>query len=172
MPAGIAFDLDGGSGDVTYPGPSPTGRAAPPRSAGRTGGTVTFSGPITETGDADAQENGGIAVTGNTGGSTVVSNATKTFNTGEDHAIVMGTSDGHTLNLTGGNLNIDTTSGNGLEATTSGTLYVTGSSNTIDTTTGRALNVSNTDIGATATFQSISAGAGTSAGRVPRTGSS
>ena len=51
------------------------------------GGTVTLSGPITETGDADAtQENGGIAVTGNSGGSTVVSNATKTFNTGEDHA--------------------------------------------------------------------------------------
>ena len=57
-------------------------REAPPRSAGARGGTVTLSGPITETGDLDTTtENGGIAVTGNSGGSTVVSNATKTFNT-------------------------------------------------------------------------------------------
>ena len=93
--SGIAFDLDEGSGDVTYPGTITNGPGSTAEISGRTSGTVTFSGPITETGDADAtQENGGIAVTGNTSGSTVVTNATKTFNTGEDHAIVMGTSDG------------------------------------------------------------------------------
>jgi Bacterial cadherin-like domain/Bacterial Ig domain/RTX calcium-binding nonapeptide repeat (4 copies) len=167
--AGIAFDLDGGSGDVMFPGTLTNGQGSTAEITGRTAGTVTLSGPITETGDADAtQENGGIAVTGNSGGLTVVSNATKTFSTGEDHAIVMGTSDGHTLTLSGGSLDIDTTSGKGLEATTSGTLNVTGSGNTIDTTTATALTVSNTDIGAAGTtFQRISStGTGDPAGIV------
>ena len=158
--AGIAFDLNGGSGDITFPGTITNGQGSTAEITGRTAGTVTLSGPITETGDADAtQENGGIAVTGNSGGSTVVSNATKTFNTGEDHAIVMGTSDGHTLAVSGGSLDIDTTSGQGLAATTSGTLVVSGTGNTIDSVSATALNVANTDIGAAgATFLRISSG--------------
>jgi Bacterial cadherin-like domain/Bacterial Ig domain/RTX calcium-binding nonapeptide repeat (4 copies) len=162
--AGIAFDLNGGSGDVTFPGTITNGQGSTAEITGRTGGTVTLSGPTTETGDADAtQENGGIAVTGNSGGSTVVSNATKTFNTGEDHAIVIGTSDGHTINLTNGGLDIDTTSGGGLSATGSGTITVTTGTNpnTIDSTTGTALNVVSTDIdGSGITFRSISASGG------------
>ena len=155
--AGIAFDLDGGSGTVTYPGTIANGQGSTAEITGRSGGTVTLSGSITESGDSDAtQENGGIAVTGNTGGSTAITNATKTLNTGEDHAIVMGTSDGHTLTISGGSLDIDTTSGAGINATTSGTLTVSGTGNSVTTTTGTAVNVSNTDFGA-ATFQSISA---------------
>ena len=154
---GIAFDLDGGSGDVTFPGAITNGQGSTAEITGRTGGTVTLSGAITESGDADAtQENGGIAVTGNSGGSTVVSNATKTFNTGEDHALVMGTSNGHTLTLSGGGFDVDTTSGAGINATDSGTLTVSGTGNSVSTGTGTALNVTDTNFGM-ATFQSISA---------------
>ena len=80
--AGIAFDLDGGSGAITYPGALNNGAGQTAEITGRSGGTVTLSGPITETSDADATRDGGIAVTGNTGGSTVVSNATKTLQHG------------------------------------------------------------------------------------------
>jgi len=45
---GIAFDLDGGSGDVTYPGTITNGPGSTAEISGRTaGGTVTLSGPIT-----------------------------------------------------------------------------------------------------------------------------
>ena len=150
---------------MTFPGTITNGQGSTAEITGRTGGTVTLSGPITESGDTDAtQENGGIAVTGNTGGATVVSNATKTFTTGEDHAILMGTSDGHTLTLSGGTLDIDTTSGAGLQATTSGTLNVTGSGNTIDSISATALNVANTDIGAgNLSFVRVSSGNATAA---------
>ena len=169
--AGIAFDLDGGSGAITYPGALNNGAGQTAEITGRSGGTVTLSGPITETGDADAtQENGGIAVTGNSGGSTVVSNATKTFNTGEDHAIVMGTSDGHTLTLSGGGLDVDTTSGAGIDAQTSGTLTVSGTGNSVTTMTGTAVNVINTDIGG-ATFQSIAANGAANGINLNNTGS-
>ena len=117
---------------------------------------MSLDGPITDAGDADAVQENAINVSGNTGGSTAITHATKVLNTGEDHAIVMGTSDGHTLTISGGSLDIDTTTGKGLEATMSGTLSVTGASNTIDTGSGRALNVSDTDIGdSDLTFQRI-----------------
>jgi hypothetical protein len=156
--AGIAFDLNGGSGNVTYPGTLGNGTGDTADITGRTGGTVTLSGPISDSNDAG----GGITVSGNSGGSTVFSNPTKTINTGAANAVVMSSSDGHTLSLTGGGLDIDTTTGKGLEATTSGTLVVTGTGNTIDTGAATALNVTNTDIGGSGvTFERISSNGGT-----------
>lgn len=152
--AGISFDLNGGSGNVTYPGQLFDGDGATAEITGRTGGSVTFSGQVADDNDAG----GGITVSGNTGGSTNFSGTTKTFNTGASNAVSMTSSDGHTLSFVGGSLDIDTTSGRGFNADTSGTVSVTGSSNTIDSTTGRALSVVTTDIGAAdLTFQRISA---------------
>lgn len=166
--AGIAFDLDGGSGAVGYPGALGNGAGQTAEITGRSGGAVTLSGAITDTNDAG----GGIALSGNTGGSTTLSNAAKTLNTGAQHAVVMSSSDGHTLTFSGGGLDVDTTSGKGVEATTSGTLVVSGAGNTIDTTTGRALNVSATDIGAAnLTFQRISANGAPSGILLDTTGS-
>ena len=142
---GIGFDLNGGSGAVSFPGsfldaPGPTVARVAGRGPGA--GSVTFSGSIADTNDAG----GGIVVQGNTGGSTSFTNASKVLNTLTADAVSFTTSDGHTLSLTGGGLDVDTTTGKGIEATASGTLQVTGSGNTIDTTTGRALNVTDTDI--------------------------
>jgi Big-like domain-containing protein/cadherin domain-containing protein/hemolysin type calcium-binding protein len=152
--SGIGFDLNGGSGTISYGGNLNNGSGLTAvEVTGRSGGAVTLSGPIADTNDAG----GGIALSGNTGGSTTFSNASKLLNTTTSDAVSFTGSDGHTLNLTGGGLNVDTTSGQGIVASGSGTLVVSGTGNTIDTTTGRALNVSNTDIGAAdATFERIS----------------
>jgi hypothetical protein len=155
----ISFDVDQGSGDITYPGNLNDGAGQAAEITSRSGGTVTLSGSIADTTDAG----GGILLSGNSGGSTVFSGSTKTINTttsgspSQNNAIVMNTSDGHTLTFSNGSLDIDTTTGKGFEADLSGALVVTGAGNTIDTTTGRALNVTNTDIGALdLTFQRIS----------------
>lgn len=152
--AGIAFDVNGGSGNVLYAGNLNDGTGSTAEVTGRTGGSVTFSGNVADSNDAG----GGVTLSGNTGGSTNFSGTTKTFNTGASNAVSMTSSDGHTLSFVGGSLDIDTTSGRGFNADTSGTVSVTGSSNTIDSTTGRALSVVTTDIGAAdLTFQRISA---------------
>ena len=141
--SGIAFDLNSGSGAISYPGSVNNGTGSTVEITNRSGGAVTFVGTIFDNNDAG----GGINMTGNTGGSTTFSNASKTLNTQAGHAVVFNNSDGHTLTFSGGGLDVDTTSGKGIEASTSGTLTVSGSANTIDSTTGRALNVVNTDIG-------------------------
>jgi hypothetical protein len=155
--AGIAFDLAGGSGTVTYPGNINDGTGASAEITGRTGGTVTLSGPINDSNDAG----GRITVSGSSGGTTTISGTTKTLNTGASQALTFETSNGHTLNITGGNLDIDTTSGNGVFADDARAITITGTNNTISTTTGTALTITNTDIGNTgATFQSIAQNGG------------
>jgi len=85
----------------------------------------------------------------------------------------MGTSDGHTLTLSGGSLDIDTTSGNGLDASTSGTIEVSGAGNTIDTGTGRGLNISDTDIANNdVTFQRVSSNGASNGIRLNNTANS
>ena len=165
--AGIAFDLNGGSGAVTYPGRLDNGAGATAEISGRSGGAVSLSGEIADTSDVG----GGISLASNTGGSTTFSNASKVLNTGASNAVGMSSSDGHTLSLTGGGLDIDTTSGTGLSAATSGTLAVSGSGNTIDTATGRALNVTDTDVGGTPlTLQRISSNGASSGILLSNTG--
>ncbi|MEA2440977.1 MAG: hypothetical protein QOH76_2401, partial [Thermoleophilaceae bacterium] len=165
--SGIEFDLDGGSGTITYPGTfadTPNGKTA--EITGRTSGAVSFSGAIN---DSTAGAGGGITVGGagalsNTGGSTTFSNSSKKLDTGASNAVTLSNSDGHTLNLTNG-LDVTTTSGKGVEATSSGTLNIpSGGTNTIVTGSGKGLEVQNTDVAATPlTFEKI-AGNGANAG--------
>ena len=166
--AGRSFDLSGASsGDVTYPGSLGDGSGGAARVTGRTGGTVTLSGPIADSADAG----GGIQVLNNTGGSTTFSNASKVLNTGAAEAVTFTASDGHALTLSGGGLDVDTTSGNGLFAASSGSLAVTGAGNTIDTGAGRGLHVSDTDITASdLTFRSVSSNGAPSGIRLSNTG--
>jgi hypothetical protein len=167
--AGVALRVNGGSGDVTYPGTIGNGSGDTASISGRTGGTIVLSGNISDSSDAG----GGISLSGNTGGTTTFSGGTKTINTtsGGGNAIVMGSSDVHTLNLTGGGLDIDTTTGKGLEAVNSGTVNVSGSNNTIDTTTGTALNIGNTDVGASGmTFVHISSNGAANGVKLDNTG--
>jgi Bacterial Ig domain/Bacterial cadherin-like domain len=179
--AGIGFDVNGGSGAITYPGTFANGSGPlVAEVTGRTGtctagvgSCVTLSGSMNDTNDAG----GGVNVANNTGGQTVLSGATKQFNTGASDAVDFTNSDGHTLAFSGGGLDIDTTSGNGLNATSSGTLQVTNTGNTIDSTalssTNRGLNVVDTDFAAAgATFDHISTSGGADGIRLNNTGSS
>jgi len=147
-------DISGGSTNISYGGTiSTTGVAA--RSVevtGRTAGTITFSGNITDTST-------GINVASNTGGTIAFSGATKTLNTGANTAATLSGNTGATINFTGGGLDIDTTSSTGFSATGGGTISVTGSGNTITSPNATALNVANTTIGASdLNFQSIASG--------------
>jgi hypothetical protein len=165
--AGIAFDLDGGSGNVTYPGALNNGSGQAVEITGRSGGDVSLSGAIADSSDAG----GGIVVSANSGGSTTFGNPAKTLNTGAGNAVVFSNSDGHTLTFSGGGLDVDTTSGKGVEALTAGTLNVTGTGNTIDTGSGKALNVSDTDVGASPlTFQRIASSGANGGIRLNNTG--
>ena len=141
--AGIAVDVNGGGvgGDVNYggainDGPGPLSVEV----TGRTGGGVTLSGNIADSGDAG----GGIVVSGGSAGSTTFSGASKVLNTGASDAVALSangsSAGGHLVPFTGGGLDIDTTSGSGLTAS-GGTLTVGGTGNSITTGTGRALNV-------------------------------
>jgi Bacterial Ig domain/Bacterial cadherin-like domain/RTX calcium-binding nonapeptide repeat (4 copies) len=163
---GIAFDLDGGTGAVNYAGALNNGSGQTAEITGRSGGAVTLSGVIADTSDAG----GGISVSGNSGGSSTFSNASKAINSVGSAAVSFTTSDGHTLTLSGGGLDVDTTTGAGIHATDSGTLDISGTGNSVSTTAGTAVNVVNTDLGS-ATFQSISANGAASGIVLNNTGS-
>ncbi|CAA9218073.1 MAG: hypothetical protein AVDCRST_MAG57-441, partial [uncultured Blastococcus sp.] len=167
--SGIGVDVNGGSGSISYAGEVMGHGAMVVEVTARTGGAVTVSGPIHDIYDTG----GGVSVSGNTGGSTTLSNPAKRFNTGTSDAVLFTNSDGHTLNLSGGGLDIDTTSGRGVVADASGTLAITGAGNTLDTGTGRALHVATTDIGAAGlTFQRISSNGAANGIRLDNTGAS
>jgi len=125
--------------------------------SGRTGGTLTLSGNLSDTGL-------GILVQNSTGGTITFSGGTKTLTTGGNNAVSLLTNTGATINFTNGGLVITTTSGIGFNATGGGTINVTGTGNTINSVSATALNVVSTTIGASGlTFQRIDAGNNTAA---------
>lgn len=164
-----AVSVAGGSGAISYGGTIGNGSGLSASVTGRTGGAVTLSGNINDTNDAS----GGITLSGSSGGSTVLSGGTKTLNTGTTDAIAYSATGAHLLSITGGGLDIDTTSGGGINGTgASGTIEVTGTGNSITSTTGTALSINGPDIGAAdATFQSIASNSATSGIVLANTGS-
>src|SRR3712207_6686572 len=65
--AGNSFDVNGGNGNITFPGSLNNGSGAHAvQVTSRDGGTVTLSGPLSDTSDAG----GGIDISANTGGTT------------------------------------------------------------------------------------------------------
>jgi hypothetical protein len=131
--ATIDFDLDGGTGAVTYDGTISDDVGQLVRIANTTNGTKDFNGNITDGGDGDGS---GIALTNNTG-------ATIRF-------------DGGLTLATGANAAFAATGG-GTVAVTDPNAVGTTPDNTLSTTTGVALNITNTTIGsADLNFRSIS----------------
>lgn len=166
--AGTAFVVAGASsGDVTFPGPIGDGAGNTASISGRTGGEVTLSGTLTDGPDAA----GGIAVSSNSGGSTLFSGATKSFTTGAGAGVSLASNTGHTVSFTNGGLAITSTSGGGLLSSGGGTLVVAGSGNTVTSGTGGAVLIDNTTIGAdNVTFQSVTTNGATVGIRANTTG--
>ncbi|HEY7770318.1 MAG TPA: Ig-like domain-containing protein [Longimicrobium sp.] len=141
--SGIALRVQNGSAstNVSYAGSvtsSATGLAV--HVEGVSGGSVTASGAISGT--------NGILVQNNTGGTITFSGASKVLNTTVNPAVTATNNTGSTLVFSGGNLGITTTTGAGFTASGGGTVQVTGANNTIATTSGTALSLSSVATGA------------------------
>lgn len=145
---GAAVDVNAGSGNFTFANTAlnnTTGRIVD--ITGRTGGTVSFSGNLSDTGT-------GVIVNNNTGGTTTFSGGTKTLNTGANAAVTLSSNTGHTINFTNGGLDIDTTTGTGFSASGGGTVNVSGAGNTVTSTNAKAVDLDTVTAGIT--FESVS----------------
>jgi hypothetical protein len=151
-----ALFVNGGNANVGF-GPeliNTSGRSV--EITNRTGGVLTVSGSLNDTGL-------GVLLQNNSSGATQFTNPIKILNTGANQAISLLTNTGHTIAFTGGGLGA-TTSGNAnaFVASGGGTVTVEGAGNTLLSGSGAALFVENTTIGAAGlTFQSITAGQAT-----------
>jgi len=118
--AGISFDLNGGSGNVTYAGDLNDGSGATAVDVtNRTAGTVTFSGLLGDDSDAG----GGINLSSNNDANVTRFDGGVTLSTGASHGVA---------GSSGGTLAMADPAGS--------------ATNVIDTTTGSALNLSSTRI--------------------------
>lgn len=142
--AGNAVDVDGGVANVTLAAAIRNTAARAVEITGRAMGIVEVSGAINDTGT-------GINVATNTGGISRFSNASKVINTGANQAVTLATNGGHSIEFTGGGLDIDTTTVTAFDASGGGTVIVTrnaGPGNSVATTTGTAVRIAGVTIGA------------------------
>lgn len=152
--AGAGVEVSGGDAVIVYAGDVSLAAARAVAVTGRTGGSVTLSGSIQDTGL-------GILVQGNTGGIVAFTGASKVLSTGANAAVTLAGNTGASVQFAGGGLQVTTTTGDGFVATGGGTVQVTGADNTLAATGGTALRVQNTQIGASGlSFRRIDASGG------------
>jgi uncharacterized repeat protein (TIGR01451 family) len=172
-PGGNAVEVNGSNGNVTIAASlTKTTAGKIVLVTARTGNTVALSGNISATGAVD----NGIDVNNNTAGIVNFTGQTQTLTTGAGTGVNLVTNGTGVINfapVAGGNgLDINTTSGAGLNATGGGTVTVQSSGNSIKTEAGTALNVTSTTIGALGlTFECISAGRNNTGGAACNLGS-
>lgn len=149
--SGTDFEVDGGTGTVTMNGDitNTAGRSINVQNI--SGGTVSFgaNNALTDSGT-------GIRIASNTGG-TINLLGTYDLDTAANDAVTITNNTGATISI--GQLDIDTTTGDGFVATGGGTLSVTGNANTITSAGGRGLNIENMTIGSV-DFESVNATGG------------
>jgi hypothetical protein len=149
--AGAGVEVSGGDAGVSYGGSIAGSGTHAASVTGRTGGTLTLSGDITDAG-------GGILAQNNTGGSIAFNSGSKVLATGASNGVTLANNVGATVSFGGGGLAITTTTGTGFSATGGGTVSVTGAGNTIAASAATGLRVVSTTIGASGlSFRSISA---------------
>lgn len=153
------FVVSGGAATISYGGNITNTANRSVLISGRTGGSVTLSGTISDTGT-------GLLVQNNTGGTISFTGTSKSLNTGANAAVTLTNNTGSTVNFQNGGLGITTTSGAGFTATGGGTVGVdsAAASNTVNSTSGgTAVNIANTTIGSNGVnFYSVNAaGSGT-----------
>lgn len=158
-PAGLPYNEDTSTANVTFNG-SIT-KTSSSNSAininAKTGGTTSFNGLVTATTGAT----NAISLTSNSGGTINFANTSGTSNITTTSGNGFNFTGGGSLNVTGNNYVVSSTSGTTFNAT-AGTVTATGTGNTIASTTGRAVNINGATIGGSGvTFKSVSANGGT-----------
>ena len=159
-PTGSAFNEDTSTANVTFNGTilknNNTQNAV--RINAKTGGTTALNGQIT----ASTSTGNAINLLNNTGGTINFNNTSgSTSNITTTSGNSFNFTGGGTLNLTGNNYVVNSTSGSAFNAT-AGTVTATGTGNTVTSTTGRAVNINGATIGAGGvTFRSVNANGGT-----------
>lgn len=158
-PSGVAFNEDTSTANVTFKGSmtknNNTSNAILVNA--KSGGTTSFNGAIT----ASTTSGNAINLTGNTGGTINFGNTSGTSNITTTSGNGFNFTGGGSLNITGNNYVVNSTTGTGFNAT-AGTVTATGTGNTVTSTTGRAVNINGATIGAGGvTFKSVSANGGT-----------
>jgi hypothetical protein len=119
-------------------------------------GTQSFSGSINGSGASAT----GIIVNNCNAGTLTFSGTTLTLSTQANNALTLSGNAGATVNFSGGNLALTTTTARGLLASGGGTINVTGLANAISTTNGTAFEVFGTSgvhMGGAYTFRAITA---------------
>lgn len=157
-PSGLPYNEDTSTANVTFNG-SIT-KTSSSNSAininAKTGGTTSFNGLVTATTGAT----NAISLTSNSGGTINFGNTSGTSNITTTSGNGFNFTGGGTLNVTGNNYVVSSTSGTGFNAT-AGTVTATGTGNTVASTTGRAVNINGATIGGSGvTFRSVSANGG------------
>ncbi|HET6230563.1 MAG TPA: Ig-like domain-containing protein [Longimicrobiaceae bacterium] len=162
--AAAGVQLSGGSADVVYGGSvdAVTGRSV--AITGRTGGTATLSGDLSD-------HAAGILVQGNSSGLVEFTGGSKTIATGGAGGVTLSSNSGASVRFAGGGLAISTTTGNGFSATGGGSVVVTGADNTVSSAGGVAVEILNTTIGVSGVmFRSVSASGGANGIHLENTG--
>jgi hypothetical protein len=162
--AAAGVQLAGGSADVVYGGSvdAVTGRSV--AITGRTGGTATLSGDLSD-------HAAGILVQGNSGGLVEFTGGSKTIATGGADGVTLSGNGGSSVRFAGGGLAISTTTGKGFSATGGGSVVVTGSDNTVSSAGGVGVEILNTTIGVSGVmFRSVSASGGANGIHLENTG--
>ena len=114
--------------------------------SGNSGITVNFQGNVTV--NTSANSSNALVMDTNTGTNTITfGGSANTFTTAAGNAVEMtGNTTATTVNFNNGGLNIDTTTGTGLNVGAT-TINIAGAANTIDTTTGQILIATNAAVG-------------------------
>jgi VCBS repeat-containing protein len=156
--AGQIVDIDqGGTVNITLISAASTGSTGGAIDLNGLGGSFTVTGATTITG---THTGGGVDVTGSSLNVTLSGGGL--VSTGTATAVNYSTSTG-TLAITGGNFDIVTSSGAGLNVQGGGSVTVTGAGNNITTITGFGVNITNSTA-AGVTLESVSSSGGANAG--------
>lgn len=150
--AGTAFTIaDSEAVNVTYGGTIDSTGGRPVEITGNSGDSLAmFTGKITSSAN-------GIFIDDNSGGTYQFSGQVD-LDTTTNTAVDLGSLNGNTgSTVSFSNLQINTTTGTGFNATGGGTIQLTGSNNTVETTTGTGVNINGMIIAASgANFKSVS----------------
>ena len=148
---GVGFQLGtltggtGGTINVNYAGSVTNAGSTAVAVLGRTSGTATFSGAISDNVGGTSSQ---IDIANNVGGTVNFTGAINVATTSAN-AVSLTNNGGTTVNFntTGTGLDIATTGAQGFVATGGGTVNVTGAGNSISTGAGTGVNIANTTIG-------------------------